>query len=165
MPSDTATVVIDQLRQFGETRRGWLGVKVQSLTDDLAETYGVKENTGALVAGVTPDSPAQKAGILEGDIILKFDGKDVTTMRGLPRLVAQTPIGKDVDVEVLRKGQKRILARGRRPPRRGGRADQGERQGRPQEQEGKGKSKEPEKQGRRPPSRAARSCSASASPR
>ena len=109
VPSDTAMVVIDQLRQFGETRRGWLGVKVQSLTDDLAETYGVKENTGALVAGITADSPAQKAGILEGDIILKFDGKDVTTMRGLPRLVAQTPIGKDVDVEVLRKGQKRTL--------------------------------------------------------
>ena len=68
---------------------------------------GVQENTGALVASVTPDSPAAKAGIEAGDVILKFDGKDVTTMRGLPRLVAQTPIGKDVDVEVLRKGQRR----------------------------------------------------------
>jgi serine protease Do len=109
VPSDTATVVIDQLRQFGETRRGWLGVKIQSVTDDLAEASGVKENTGALVASVTPDSPAAKAGILDGDIILKFDGKDVSTMRGLPRIVAQTPIGKDVDVELLRKGQKRTL--------------------------------------------------------
>ena len=105
MPSDTAVVVIDQLRQYGETRRGWLGVKIQSITEDLAEAYGVKENTGALVASVTPESPAAKAGIQDGDVILKFDGKDVTTMRGLPRLVAQTPIGKDVDVEMLRKGQ------------------------------------------------------------
>ena len=106
VPSDTAVVVIDQLRQFGETRRGWLGVKIQSLTDDIAEAQGVKENTGALVAGVTPDSPAAKGGVLEGDVILKFDGKEVSSMRGLPRLVAQTPIGKDVDVEILRKGQK-----------------------------------------------------------
>jgi len=150
VPSDTALVVVDQLRQFGETRRGWLGVKVQSLTDDLAETYGVKENTGALVAGVTTDSPAQKAGIVEGDIILKFDGKDVTTMRGLPRLVAQTPIGKDVDVEVLRKGQKRILrvAVGRlaeedEPTKSSGKDA-------PKNKGGKGKSKEPEKQGSTP---------------
>ncbi len=148
VPSDTAVVVVDQLRQFGETRRGWLGVKVQSLTDDLAETYGVKENTGALVAGVTPDSPAQKAGIVEGDIILKFDGKDVTTMRGLPRLVAQTPIGKDVDVEVIRKGQKRSfrvavgrLAEEDEPTKGAGKdAPKGNKKGAP-------KSKEPEKQG------------------
>jgi serine protease Do len=147
VPSDTAVVVVDQLRQFGETRRGWLGVKVQSLTDDLAETYGVKENTGALVAGVTPDSPAQKAGILEGDIILKFDGKDVTTMRGLPRLVAQTQIGKDVDVEVLRKGQKRTvrvavgrLAEDEEAAKASGKDA-------PKNKGSKGKSKEPDKQG------------------
>jgi serine protease Do len=109
VPSDVAVVVIDQLRQFGETRRGWLGVKIQSLTEDIAEASGIKESTGALVASVSPDSPAAKAGIQEGDIILKFDGKDVTTMRGLPRLVAQTPIGKDVDVEILRKGQRQNM--------------------------------------------------------
>lgn len=109
VPSDTATIVVDQLRQFGETRRGWLGVKIQTITDDMAEAYGVKENTGALVASITPDSPAAKAGIQDGDLILKFDGKDVTSMRGLPRLVAQTPIGKDVDVELLRKGQRTTL--------------------------------------------------------
>jgi serine protease Do len=97
------------LKQFGETRRGWLGVKIQSVTEDLAETLGVPENTGALVAGVTPDSPAAKAGFESGDVILKFDGKEVTTMRGLPRIVAQTPIGKSVDVELLRKGQKKSL--------------------------------------------------------
>jgi len=109
VPSDVAVVVIDQLRQFGETRRGWLGVKIQSLTEDIAEASGIKQTTGALVASVSPNSPASKGGLLEGDIIVKFDGKDVTTMRNLPRLVAQTPIGKDVDVEVLRKGQKRSV--------------------------------------------------------
>jgi serine protease Do len=106
VPSDTAVVVIDQLRQFGETRRGWLGVKIQTITDDIAEASGIKENSGALVASVTPGSPAAKAGIQDGDVILKFDGKDVTSMRGLPRLVAQTAIGKEVDVELLRKGQR-----------------------------------------------------------
>jgi len=109
VPSDAAVVVLDQLRQFGETRRGWLGVNVQSITDDLAEAYGIKENFGALVSSVAPDGPAAKAGILDGDVIVKFDGKDVTTMRGLPRLVSQTQIGKEVDVEVLRKGQKRTV--------------------------------------------------------
>jgi serine protease Do len=109
VPSDTAVAVVDQLRQFGETRRGWLGVKIQSITDELADTLGVQDNTGALVASVTTDSPAAKAGIQDGDIILKFDGKDVGSMRGLPRIVAQTPIGKEVDVEVLRKGQKMNL--------------------------------------------------------
>jgi serine protease Do len=107
VPSDVAQPVVDQLRQYGETRRGWLGVKIQSVTEDIAETLGVKENTGALVAGITPDGPAAKSGIETGDVILRFDGKEVTTMRGLPRIVAQTPIGKTVDVEALRKGQKK----------------------------------------------------------
>jgi serine protease Do len=109
VPSDAAMAVLDQLKQFGETRRGWLGVKIQSITDDIAETLGVKENTGALISSVTPDGPAAKAGIEAGDVILKFDGKDVSTVRGLPRIVAQTPIGRTVDVELLRKGQKKLL--------------------------------------------------------
>ncbi|HWB47254.1 MAG TPA: Do family serine endopeptidase [Hyphomicrobiaceae bacterium] len=109
VPSDTATVVIDQLRRYGETRRGWLGVKIQSISEDMADTFGVKENTGALVSSVFPESPAARAGIQDGDVILRFDGKDVTTTRGLPRLVAQTPIGKEVDIEVLRKGQRKFL--------------------------------------------------------
>ena len=109
VPSDTAVLVIDQLRQFGETRRGWLGVKIQSVTEDLAETLGVPENVGAFVSGVTPDSPAGKAGLEAGDIILRFDGKEVSSVRGLPRLVAQTPIGKAVAVEVLRRGEKKML--------------------------------------------------------
>ncbi len=110
VPADTVTAVVDQLKQFGEVRRGWLGVKIQSISEDIAESLGVAENTGALVAGVTPDSPAAKAGVEAGDVILKFDGKDVTTMRGLPKLVAQTPIGKTVELEVLRQGQKKTLS-------------------------------------------------------
>ena len=107
VPSDTALNVVEQLRQYGETRRGWLGVKIQTITEDIAETLGVKENSGALVSAVTPDSPAAKGGLEAGDVIMRFDGKDVTTMRGLPKIVAQTPIGKAVDVEVLRRGEKK----------------------------------------------------------
>lgn len=109
VPSDSAMVVLNQLRQFGETRRGWLGVNIQTVTEDLAESYGVREGTGARVSSVARDGPAAKAGILEDDVIVKFDGKHVTSMRGLPRLVSQTQIGKEVEVEVSRKGQRRTL--------------------------------------------------------
>ena len=108
VPSETAIAVIDQLKQFGETRRGWLGVNIQSVTEDVAESVGVKANSGAYVASITNDGPAAKAGIEAGDVITKFDGKDISSMRGLPRVVATTPVGKPVDVEYLRKGQKRI---------------------------------------------------------
>jgi serine protease Do len=90
-------------------KRGWLGVKIQSITKDLAESYGVKENTGALVATVTPNSPAAEAGIQNGDLILRFDGKEVTFMRELQQLVTQTPAGKEVEVELLRRGQRVTL--------------------------------------------------------
>ncbi|HET6391172.1 Do family serine endopeptidase [Hyphomicrobium sp.] len=106
VPSDTVAKVINQLKQYGEVRRGWLGVKVQTVTGDIAETLGLADNTGALIAAVTPDSPAAKGGLEAGDVIVKFDGKDVTTMRGLPKLVAQSEVGQEVDVELLRKGQK-----------------------------------------------------------
>jgi serine protease Do len=109
VPSDTAAVSLDQLRQFGEVRRGWLGVKIRSLTDDIAESLGLPENTGALVDAVTKGGPAAKGGVEDGDVILKFDGKEISSVRGLPRVVAQTPIGKDVDVEILRKGQKKTV--------------------------------------------------------
>jgi serine protease Do len=109
VPSDNAMVVLDQLKQHGETRRGWLGIKVQSITEDIADTLGVKENQGALISSVTPKGPAATAGIEAGDVVLKFDGKDVTTVRGLPKLVAQTAIGRTVDVELQRKGQKKIV--------------------------------------------------------
>ena len=104
-PSDTVAIVIGQLKQYGQSRRGWLGVKIQTVTDDIAETLGVPENSGALISAITPKSPADQAGFEPGDVIMKFDGKDVTTMRGLPKIVAQTEIGRTVDVEVLRKGK------------------------------------------------------------
>ena len=109
VPSDTVKAVVQQLKEFGEVRRGWLGVKIQTVTEDIAESLGVAENTGALVSAVTPESPAAKGGVQPGDVILKFDGKEVTTMRGLPRLVAQAPIGKSVDVELLRAGEKKSV--------------------------------------------------------
>jgi serine protease Do len=109
VPSDTASLIVDQLRRHGEARRGWLGVKIRSVTEDMAESLGVPENSGALVEGVTANGPAAKGGIAEGDVIVKFDGKDISTLRGLPKIVTQTPVGKEVDVEVLRKGQKRTV--------------------------------------------------------
>jgi serine protease Do len=97
--------VIDQLKQYGETRRGWLGVHVQNVTDEIAESLGLNEPKGALVATVSPDSPAATAGIQPSDVILSFDGQAIENMRSLPRAVAATPIGKSVAVQVLRKGQ------------------------------------------------------------
>ncbi len=109
VPSDTVATVVEQLKQWGEVRRGWLGVKLQTVTDEIAETIGLPEANGALVAGVSPSSPASAAGLEGGDVILRFDGKDVSKMRGLPRIVAQTPIDKTVDVEILRGGQKKTI--------------------------------------------------------
>jgi serine protease Do len=109
VPSDTVISVVDQLKKYGEIRRGWLGVKIQTVTEDIAETLGIPENTGALVGGVSPDGPAAAGGIEAGDVILKFDGKDVSTMRGLPRIVSQTPVGQSVDVELLRGGKKKTI--------------------------------------------------------
>jgi serine protease Do len=107
VPSDTVVPVVQQLRQFGEVRRGWLGVKIQSITEDMATSLKLPEGSGALVATVTPDGPAAKAGLVAGDVITRFDNQTVAGMRSLPRLVAQAPIDKEVDVEVLRKGEKK----------------------------------------------------------
>ncbi|MBZ0228529.1 MAG: PDZ domain-containing protein, partial [Bauldia sp.] len=109
IPSKTAVNVIDQLRQFGETRRGWLGVRIQDVTDEIAEGLAMDAPSGALVAGVTDNGPAAEAGIEPGDVILEFDGRKVAAMHELPRMVADEPIGKEVEVVVLRKGkQERI---------------------------------------------------------
>jgi serine protease Do len=105
VPAKTALAVIDQLKQFGETRRGWLGVRIQQVTDEIAESLGVKPPRGALVAGIEEKGPAKPAGIEPGDVIVKFDGKEVREMRDLPRIVADTPVGKEVDVVVVRKGK------------------------------------------------------------
>lgn len=115
VPSKTAVAVIDQLRQFGETRRGWLGVRIQQVTDDIADSLNMKPAKGALVAGVEEKGPAKPAGIETGDIIIRFDGKDVKDMKDLPRIVADTPVGKDVEVVIIRKGkeEKRTVKLGR----------------------------------------------------
>jgi len=105
VPSKTAIPVIEQLRQFGETRRGWLGVKIQQVTDEIADSLNIKPARGALVAGVDERGPAKPAGIEAGDVIVKFDGKDIKEMHDLPRVVADTPVGKVVEVVVVRKGQ------------------------------------------------------------
>ena len=105
VPSKTAMAVIDQLRQFGEMRRGWLGVRIQQVTDEIAESLNIKPARGALIAGVDDKGPAKPAGIEPGDVIVKFDGKDIKEMRDLPRIVADTPVGKDVEVVIIRKGK------------------------------------------------------------
>jgi serine protease Do len=105
VPSNSAMQVLNQLKQYGETRRGWLGVHVQNVTDEIAASLGLQEPKGALVAKVSPDSPAATAGIQPSDIILKFDGHSIDNMRSLPRAVAATAIGKSVGVELMRKGQ------------------------------------------------------------
>jgi serine protease Do len=105
VPSNSAVQVVDQLKQYGETRRGWLGVHVQNVTDEIAESLGLQEPKGALVATVAADSPAAAAGIQPSDVILTFDGEAIENMRSLPRAVAASPIGKSVPVGLLRKGQ------------------------------------------------------------
>lgn len=104
IPSKLAVGVIDQLRQFGETRRGWLGVRIQPVTDEIAESLGMKAAKGALVAGVIKGGPVDNGVIQPGDVITKFDGRDVNDMRDLPRVVAESPVGKAVDVVIVRKG-------------------------------------------------------------
>jgi serine protease Do len=105
VPSKTVIAVIDQLRQFGETRRGWLGVRIQQVTDEIADSLNIKPARGALIAGIDDKGPAKPAGIEPGDVVIKFDGHDIKEMRDLPRIVADTPVGKDVEVVVVRKGK------------------------------------------------------------
>src|ERR1700731_824914 len=105
VPSKTVAGVVDQLRQFGELRRGWLGVRIQQVTDEIAESLNIKPARGALIAGVDDKGPAKPAGIEPGDVVVKFDGKDVKEPKDLSRVVADTPVGKEVDVVVIRKGQ------------------------------------------------------------
>ncbi len=109
IPSNLATRVIDQLVEFGETRRGWLGVQIQTVTDEIAESLGLDDASGALVSGVVKDGPAEASGIKSGDIILTFDGKEVEQMRDLPIIVAETAVDKEVDVIVLRKGERQTI--------------------------------------------------------
>jgi serine protease Do len=105
VPSNAAVAVLDQLHQYGETRRGWLGVRIQQVTDDIAESLNIKPARGALVAGVDDRGPAKPGGIEPGDVVVKFDGHDIKEMHDLPRIVADTPVGKAVEVVVIRKGK------------------------------------------------------------
>ena len=104
-PSASVQPVIDQLEKFHETRRGWLGVRIQPVDDAIADSLGLGKARGALVAGIDDKGPAKPAGLMAGDVIVKFDGKDVKESRDLPRLVASMPVGQQVDVVIVRKGQ------------------------------------------------------------
>ena len=105
IPSNLARPVLDQLAQFGEVRRGWLGVQIQNVDESIAETLGLGKARGALVAGVDDRGPAKPAGIKKGDVIVKFNGDEVKESRDLPRMVAATPVGKLVEVVVIRDGK------------------------------------------------------------
>jgi serine protease Do len=107
IPSDLAKPVIAQLIEYGHTRRGWLGVRIQSVTEEIADSLGLDEAGGALVASVTKTGPAEKAGLEPGDIIMEFDGQKITEMRGLPRIIAETPIGKKSSLIYWRNGSKK----------------------------------------------------------
>ncbi len=109
VPSSTAAPVIRQLIKHGLVRRGWLGVHIQTVTEEIAESLGLKKAAGALVASVIEDGPAEKGKIKAGDVILKFNGKDITEMRKLPRVVADTEVEKTVDVVIWRNNEKITL--------------------------------------------------------
>ncbi len=104
-PSNTVLPIIDQLRQFHEVRRGWLGVRIQSVDDSIAESLKLGAPRGALVAGIDDNGPAKPAGLKAGDVIVTFDGKDVKESRELPKLVAATLVGKEVTVGIVRDGK------------------------------------------------------------
>ncbi|MDV2503925.1 MAG: DegQ family serine endoprotease [bacterium] len=108
-PSNITRRVIEDLRTKGSVVRGWLGVVIQRMSPDLAKSFGLEENTGALVAEIVEDSPAQKAGIKRGDVIIKFNGTEIKTMDVLPRRVAATKPGKKATVTILRDGKKKSL--------------------------------------------------------
>ena len=109
IPANAASNVINQLIKFGETKRGWLGVRIQEVTKEIADVEKLKKPEGALVASVGENSPADKAGIKAGDIILNFDGKKIDTMRTLPKVVASTEVGKSVELKVWR--NKRLISK------------------------------------------------------
>jgi serine protease Do len=104
VPSKTVAGVVDQLQKFGELRRGWLGVSIQNVTDEIAESLNIKPARGALVGKIDPNGPAKAAGLETGDVVVKFDGKDIKEPKDLSRIVADTAVGKEVEVVVIRKG-------------------------------------------------------------
>ncbi len=109
IPINVAKDILSDLKEKGSVTRGWLGVMIQKITPDLAKSFGLDEAKGALVGDVIPDGPAAKAGLKRGDVILKFDGKDVEEMESLPKIVAATEPGSTVKVEVVRDGSKKVF--------------------------------------------------------
>jgi len=105
IPSDLAIGIIDQLKKYGKTARGWLGVQIKEVDEDVAKALGLKSRNGAVVVNAVPGGPAAQAGILAGDVIIRFDGKSVPNDKRLPQIVAGTEVGKAVDVVLVRKGQ------------------------------------------------------------
>ena len=108
MSSRVVSRVVNQLKQYGETRRGWLGVQIQDIDSDMAEALGLEKVSGALVSGV-PDGPGADAGILSGDVILSFDGVEVEDTRGLVTIVGNADVGKVVDVIIFRDGSSKTI--------------------------------------------------------
>ncbi|MBF0381361.1 MAG: DegQ family serine endoprotease [Magnetococcales bacterium] len=109
IPINMAKSVIQQLKESGRVTRGWLGVRIQTVTPQLAKALGMKRKYGALVASVEPDSPAEKSGVLAGDVIIRFDGRDVRRMKELPAVVAKIPVGRSVPMEVFRNGKRKTI--------------------------------------------------------
>jgi serine protease Do len=107
--SNLAERVAEQLIEFGQTRRGWLGVYIQEVTPDIAESLGLDDDIGALISSVNEDGPAAKGGIQPGDVVVEFDGKPIEKMRDLPRIVAETDIGAKVKVELFRQGKRETV--------------------------------------------------------
>src|SRR5690606_32092909 len=105
VPTSTVQRIVEQILKYGETRRGWIGVRIQSVTPEIAESLGLGTARGALVAGVSTGGPAAAAGLEAGDIVLAFDGRNIATMRDLPRVVAEAAIGSSVDVQIFRDGE------------------------------------------------------------
>jgi serine protease Do len=104
VPSKTVAGVVQQLQQFGELRRGWLGVRIQTVTDEIADSLNIRPARGALIAGVDDKGPAKPAGIEPGDVVIKFDGLDIKEPKDLSRVVAESAVGKEVEVVIIRKG-------------------------------------------------------------
>ncbi|MGA8769254.1 MAG: Do family serine endopeptidase [Rhodomicrobium sp.] len=109
IPSNTAQRILDQLKRYGETRWGWIGVRLQTPSDDLASGFHLASAEGALIARVDKGSPADQAGLQEGDLVLSFAGSDVKHARQLPRIVAQANVGEEADMVILRGGQRKSL--------------------------------------------------------
>jgi serine protease Do len=109
VPTEIAENVVHQLIEFGETRRGWLGVRIQPVTDDVSASLGLAETKGALVSGIINDGPIKNGEIKAGDVILSFDGQSIDEMRDLPRIVAESPVGKEVDVVIMRDGKEQTV--------------------------------------------------------